>query len=207
MVQLILTAPQLVRLKAAVATGSAESAALEAGKRFGGEVFSPEPIAVKCTLAIATRLLSVANRFCPEVVPKIRAAIEQEKQWGGVLAHLRLVQHLPRRPLHRVPRRALPPGARRASSASALSRSCRRSLVILAHRIKSVADRRLERPPIVRLAQPVARVATSSMPRLLASERAPISARRERAGHRGLDAPASFAELHCWAYREGHSWR
>ena len=80
MVQLILTAPQLVRLKAAVATGSAESAALEAGKRFGGEVFSPEPIAVKCTLAIATRLLSVANRFCPEVVPKIRAAIEQEKQ-------------------------------------------------------------------------------------------------------------------------------
>jgi len=78
MVQLILTEPQLVRLKAAVATGSAESAALEAGKRFGGEVFSPEPIAVKCTLAIATRLLSVANRFCPEVVPKIRAAIEPE---------------------------------------------------------------------------------------------------------------------------------
>jgi hypothetical protein len=80
MVQLILTEPQLVRLKAAVVTGSAESAALEAGKRFGGEVFSPEPIAVKCTLAIATRLLTVANRFCPEVVPKIRAAIEQEKQ-------------------------------------------------------------------------------------------------------------------------------
>ena len=80
MVELILTEPQLVRLKASVTTGSAESAALEAGKRFGSEVFSPEPTAVKCTLAIAARLLAVANRFCPEVVPKIRAAIEQEKQ-------------------------------------------------------------------------------------------------------------------------------
>jgi hypothetical protein len=79
-VELILTEPQLVRLKASVTTGSAESAALEAGKRFGSEVFSPEPIAVKCTLAIAALLLAVANRFCPEVVPKIRAAIEQEKQ-------------------------------------------------------------------------------------------------------------------------------
>src|SRR2546430_13351769 len=77
MVEFILTEPQLVRLKADVTTGSAESAALEAGKRFGSAVFSPEPIAVKCTFAIATRLLAVANRSCPEVVPKIRAAIEQ----------------------------------------------------------------------------------------------------------------------------------
>jgi hypothetical protein len=83
MVELILTEPQLILLKAAVTTGSAESAALEAGKRFGSEVFSPEPIAVKCTRAIATRLLAVANRFCPEVVPKIRAAIEQEKPIGA----------------------------------------------------------------------------------------------------------------------------
>jgi hypothetical protein len=29
---------------------------------------------------VATRLLTVATRFCPEVVPKIRAAIDQEKQ-------------------------------------------------------------------------------------------------------------------------------
>jgi hypothetical protein len=79
MVELILTEPQLIRLKAAVTTGSAESAALEGGKRFGSEVFSPEPVAVKCTVSIATRLLAVANRFCPEVVPKIRAAIEQAK--------------------------------------------------------------------------------------------------------------------------------
>ena len=77
MVELILTEPQLVRLKAGVTNGSAESAALEAGRRFGSEVFSPEPIAVKCTFGVATRLLAVANRFCPEVVPKIRAAIEQ----------------------------------------------------------------------------------------------------------------------------------
>ena len=80
MVELVLTEPQLARLKAGVTIGSAESAALEAGKRFGSEVFSPEPIAVKCTHAIATRLLAAANRFCPEVVPKIRAAIEREKQ-------------------------------------------------------------------------------------------------------------------------------
>ena len=45
MVELILTEPQLIRLKAAVATGSVESAALGAGKRFGSEVSSPEPIA------------------------------------------------------------------------------------------------------------------------------------------------------------------
>ena len=35
MVELVLTEPQLVRLKAGVTIGSAESAALEAGKRFG----------------------------------------------------------------------------------------------------------------------------------------------------------------------------
>jgi hypothetical protein len=80
MVELILTEPQLIRLKAAVTTDSAESAALEGGKRFGSEVFRPEPVAVKCTVPIAIRLLAVANRFCPEVVPKIRAAIEQAKQ-------------------------------------------------------------------------------------------------------------------------------
>ena len=80
MIEIILTAPQLACLKAAVLTGSAASAALEAGKRFGSEVFSPEPTAVNCTRAIATLLLGVAQRSCPEVVSKIRAAIKQEKQ-------------------------------------------------------------------------------------------------------------------------------
>jgi hypothetical protein len=80
MVELVLTEPQLIRLKAGVTIGSAESTALDAGKRFGSEVFRPEPVAVKCTRVVATRLLTVATRFCPEVVPKIRAAIDQEKQ-------------------------------------------------------------------------------------------------------------------------------
>ena len=80
MVEIILTEPQLACLKAAVLTGSVVSAALEAGKRFGSEVFSPEPVAVNGTAAIATRLLAVAQRSCPEVVSKIRAAIKQEKQ-------------------------------------------------------------------------------------------------------------------------------
>jgi hypothetical protein len=79
MVEFVLTEPQLVRLKTAVTTGSAELEALEAGKRFGSEVFSPEPVAINCTLAIATRLLAVAQRSCPEVVPEIRAAIEQQQ--------------------------------------------------------------------------------------------------------------------------------
>jgi len=36
--------------------------------------------AVKCTSAIAMRLLAVAERFCPDVVPEIRAAMEREQQ-------------------------------------------------------------------------------------------------------------------------------
>ena len=80
MVEIVLTEPQLACLKAAVLTGSEASVALESGKRFGSEVFSPEPSNVKCSRAIATRLLAVAQRSCPEVALKIRAAIEQEKQ-------------------------------------------------------------------------------------------------------------------------------
>ena len=34
--------------------------------------FRPEPTAVKCTRVVATRLLAVAARFCPEVVPNSR---------------------------------------------------------------------------------------------------------------------------------------
>ena len=79
MIQLILSEAQLACLKTAVTVGSEESAALGRGVRFGSKVFSPEPFAVRCTREIATRLLSIAGRFCPDVVPQIRAAIEQEK--------------------------------------------------------------------------------------------------------------------------------
>jgi len=44
------------------------------------KLFSPDTFVVKCTREIATRLLAVAERFCSDVVPEIRAAIEQEKQ-------------------------------------------------------------------------------------------------------------------------------
>jgi hypothetical protein len=40
----------------------------------------PDTFVVKCRREIATRLLAVAERFCSDVVPEIRAAIEQEKQ-------------------------------------------------------------------------------------------------------------------------------
>jgi hypothetical protein len=45
----------------------------------GSKLFSPEPCAVRCTLAIAMRLLAVAKRSCPDVVPEIRAAIERDR--------------------------------------------------------------------------------------------------------------------------------
>ena len=80
MVELILSEAQLACLKAAVTVGSEESAALGRGTGFGAKLFSPEPFAVKCTREIAERLLTVARRSCPDIVPEIRAAIEQEKR-------------------------------------------------------------------------------------------------------------------------------
>ena len=77
MVELILSEAQLACLKAAVTIGSEESAALGRGVRFGNKVLSPEPFAVRCPREIANRLLSVAKRSCPDVVPTIRTAIEQ----------------------------------------------------------------------------------------------------------------------------------
>jgi starvation-inducible outer membrane lipoprotein len=79
MVEFVLSEAQLACLKAAVTIGSEESAALGRGVRFGNKVLSAEPFAVKCTREIANRLLSVAKRFCPDVVPEIRAAIEQDR--------------------------------------------------------------------------------------------------------------------------------
>jgi hypothetical protein len=79
MVELILSEAQLARLKAAVTIGSEESATLGRAVRFGNKVLSPEPFAIRCTRQIANRLLSVAKRSCPDVVPEIRAAIEQDR--------------------------------------------------------------------------------------------------------------------------------
>jgi hypothetical protein len=70
MVDLILSEAQLAGLKAVVTIGSEESAA---------QLLSPEPFAFKCTREIATRLLTLAQRFCPDIVPDIRAAIEQDR--------------------------------------------------------------------------------------------------------------------------------
>ena len=80
MVEFILSGAQLACLKAAVTIGSEESAVLGRAMSFSSKLFSPEPFAVQCTRVIAMRLLSVAERFCPNVVPEIRTAIEQEKQ-------------------------------------------------------------------------------------------------------------------------------
>ena len=77
MVELIVTEDQLACLKAVVPVGSDEAMALNRGERFGTRVLSPEPIAVKCTPEIAIRLMAVAEQACPDVVPEIRAAIEQ----------------------------------------------------------------------------------------------------------------------------------
>jgi hypothetical protein len=83
MVELILGEAQLDCLKAAVTIGSEESAALGRAVGLGSKLFSPEPFALKCTREIANRLLSVAQRFCPDVVPAIRAAIEADRPDRG----------------------------------------------------------------------------------------------------------------------------
>jgi hypothetical protein len=56
------------------------NAQLPRSVRIGSKLFTRETFAVKCTREIAMRLLTVAERFCPNVVPEIRAAIEQEEQ-------------------------------------------------------------------------------------------------------------------------------
>ena len=79
LIELILSEAQFACLKAAVTVGSEESAALGRGTAFGTQLFRPEPFVVKCTREIADRLVAVARRSCPDAVPQIRAAIEQEK--------------------------------------------------------------------------------------------------------------------------------
>ena len=79
MVDLILSEPQRTCLKAAVTVGSVACAVLGRAVSFGSKLFKPELFVVKCTREIADRLIAVARRFCPDVVPDIRTAIQQEK--------------------------------------------------------------------------------------------------------------------------------
>ena len=80
MVEFLLSEAQLASLMTAVTIGSEESAALGRGRRMGEKVLSPEPFVIKCPREIANRLLSVVRRFCPDVVPQIRAAIERDRE-------------------------------------------------------------------------------------------------------------------------------
>jgi hypothetical protein len=80
MVELVLSEGQLDCLKAAVTVGSEESSVLGRSVRIGSQLFSSEKFVVKCTREIAMRLLSVAERFCSDVAPGIRAAVEHEKR-------------------------------------------------------------------------------------------------------------------------------
>src|SRR6266576_469833 len=80
MVELILSEAQLACLKAAVTIGSEESAVLGRGMPLGSKLISPELFAVECTSEITNRLLSVARRSCPDMVPEIRAAMEAARQ-------------------------------------------------------------------------------------------------------------------------------
>jgi len=88
MVEIIVSDEQLRCLEAAVASGSAESAALAKGERLGSSsVVSPEPIAVLCTVEVATRLLTVAQESCPDIVPEIRAALEASSEPTAARVH------------------------------------------------------------------------------------------------------------------------
>jgi hypothetical protein len=80
MVELVLSEGQLDCLKAAVTVGSEESSVLGRSVRIGSQLFGSDKFVVKCTREIAMRLLSVAERFCSDVAPGIRAAVEHEKQ-------------------------------------------------------------------------------------------------------------------------------
>jgi hypothetical protein len=91
MVELILSEAKLARLKAAVTIDSEESAALGRAVRFGNKVLSPESFAVKCTRAIANRLLSVAKRSCPEwcrrfALPSNKAARPKQRKSPSTVA-------------------------------------------------------------------------------------------------------------------------
>jgi hypothetical protein len=79
MAEFILSDAQLDCLKAAVTIGSEESSVLGRSVRIGSQLFSSEKFVVKCTREIAMRLLSVAERFCSDAAPGIRAAVEHEK--------------------------------------------------------------------------------------------------------------------------------
>jgi hypothetical protein len=50
-------------------------------------VVSPEPIAVICAVDVATRLLTVAQKSCPDIVPEIRAALEASSEATATPVH------------------------------------------------------------------------------------------------------------------------
>jgi hypothetical protein len=88
MVEIILSDDQLRCLKQAVPSDSPEFAALAKGERLGSSsVMSPEPIAVMCASEVATRLLSVAQESCPDIVPEIRAALEASSEATATPVH------------------------------------------------------------------------------------------------------------------------
>jgi len=80
MVEIILSEPQLARLKAAVPKGSVEHAALEAADYFAGTDISSEPIVVTltCSPELARQLLAIARTACPDVVAGLRTAIDRQ---------------------------------------------------------------------------------------------------------------------------------
>ncbi len=84
MVEIVLSEHQVACLKAAVARGSAEYAALEAGDYFAGSEITPEPVAVTftCSLPLAQQLLAIARASCPDVATGICAAIDQQTHPG-----------------------------------------------------------------------------------------------------------------------------
>jgi hypothetical protein len=79
MVEIILTEQQLNCLKDAAQKDSPERSALGEGEYFTSDVRAPELISVRCPLKTARALLEIARKSCPDLVPEIRAAIEQAK--------------------------------------------------------------------------------------------------------------------------------
>lgn len=80
MVEVVLSDGQLACLKAAVTVGSDEYAVLGRAVRIGSQLFSSARFVIKCRREIAMRLLSVAEAFCSDVAPGIRAAMEHDQQ-------------------------------------------------------------------------------------------------------------------------------
>jgi hypothetical protein len=65
-----------------VPKGSAEHAALKAGDSVAGSDHSRTgAVTFTCPLELAKQLLDIARTSCPDVVPAVRAAIDQQTHW------------------------------------------------------------------------------------------------------------------------------